>query len=104
MKNTRLVTKFSKMTKQMLNEIRVTGKDELANRIYKYFEEINEVPIPYHWSYSLDDINLEKEDVSQIIYEVANHKAVRAEDQDKRASKPKTGKRCKQKNGLEIES
>lgn len=61
---------FSKMTKQMLNGIRVTGKEELENRIYKYFEEINEVPISYHWSYSLDDIDLEKKNVSQIVYEV----------------------------------
>ena len=81
---------FSKMTKQMLNGIRVSGKDELESRIYKYFEEINEVPVPYHWSYSLDDIELEKEDISQIVYEVVNHKAARAEDQEKRAPKPKT--------------
>ena len=86
---------FSKMTKQMLNGIRVTVKDELENRIYKYFEEINEVPVPYHWSYSLDEIDLEKEDISQIIYEVVNHKAARAEDQNKRAPKPKTRKKIK---------
>ena len=88
---------FSKMTKQMLNGIRVTSKDELESRIYKYFEEINEVPVPYHWSYSLDEIDLEKEDISQIVYEVVNHKAARAEDQDKRAPKPKTRNSRKQK-------
>ncbi len=95
---------FSKMTKQMLNGIRVTGKDELESRIYKYFEEINEVPVPYHWSYSLDDIDLEKEDISRIVYEVVNHKAARAEDQDKRAPKPKTRKNNKQKSSLETEN
>ena len=88
---------FSKMTKQMLNGIRVTGKEELESRIYKYFEEINEVPVPYHWTYNLDDIDLKKEDVSQIVYEVVNHKAARVEDQDKRAPKPKTRKSRKQK-------
>ncbi len=61
---------FSKMTKQMLNGIRVSGKEELADRIYKYFDEINQVPVPYRWSYNLDDIDLEKEDISQIVYEV----------------------------------
>lgn len=81
---------FSKMTKQMLNGIRVSGKEELEGRIYKYFEEINEVPVPYHWSYNLDDIDLEKEDLSQIVYEVVNHKAALAEDKEKRAPKPRT--------------
>lgn len=47
----------SKMTKQMLDGIRVTSREELESRIYKYFDEINEVPIPYHWSYRLDDID-----------------------------------------------
>ena len=32
---------FSKMTRQMLCGIRVASKDELKERIYKYFEEIN---------------------------------------------------------------
>ena len=88
---------FSKMTKQMLNGIRVASKDELEDRIYKYFDEINEVPVPYQWSYSLDDIDLEKEDISNIVYEVVNHKAALAKDQDKRAPKPKTKKSHKQK-------
>lgn len=51
----------------------------------------------YHWSYNLDDIDLEKEDINQIVYEVVNHKAARVEDQDKRAPKPKTRKSHKQK-------
>lgn len=87
---------FSKMTKQMLNGIRVSGKEELEGRIYKYFEEINEVPVPYHWSYNLDDIDLEKEDLSQIVYEVVNHKAALAEDKEKRAPKPRTLRNHKQ--------
>ena len=87
---------FSKMTKQMLNGIRVSSKEELEKRIYRYFDEINEVPIPYHWSYKLDDIDIEKEDLSQIIYEVVNHKAAKATDKDKRAPKPRTRKKREQ--------
>lgn len=48
---------FSKMTKQMLHGIRVKTKDELVTRIYKYFDEINETPVVYHWSWHLDDID-----------------------------------------------
>ena len=48
---------FSKMTKQMLRNIRVKTKDELVNRIYKYFDEINETPVIYHWTWNLDDID-----------------------------------------------
>lgn len=48
---------FSKMTKQMLKGIRVNAKDELVNRIYKYFDEINEDPVVYKWSWHLDDID-----------------------------------------------
>lgn len=52
---------FSKMTRQMLRGIRVKSKDELINRIYKYFEEINEEPIVFHWKYNLDDIDVSEE-------------------------------------------
>ena len=52
---------FSKITKQMLRGIRVNSKEELATRIYKYFEEINEVPVVYHWTWNLDDIDSAEE-------------------------------------------
>lgn len=74
----------------MLNGIRVSCKEELEERIYKYFEEINRVPVPYHWTYKLDDIYLEKEDINQIIYEVVNQKAASIENERKRAPKPCT--------------
>ena len=48
---------FSKMTKQMLRGIRVKTKDELVTRIYHYFDEINETPVVYHWTWHLDDID-----------------------------------------------
>ena len=56
-------------------------------KIYKYFDEVNEVPVPYHWSYKIDDIDLEKEDLSQILYEVVNRKAANPADRDKRVPK-----------------
>ena len=52
---------FSKMTRQMLKGIRVKSKEELTNRIYKYFTEINEEPIVFHWKYNLDDIDVSEE-------------------------------------------
>ena len=48
---------FSKMTKQMLHGIRVDSKEELEQRIYKYFDEINADPIMYHWKWHLDDVD-----------------------------------------------
>ena len=38
---------FSKMTKQVLRGIRVENKEELKNRIYKYFDEINKEPVVF---------------------------------------------------------
>lgn len=52
---------FSKMTRQMLKSIRVKSKEELTNRIYNYFAEINEEPIVFHWKYNLDDIDVSEE-------------------------------------------
>lgn len=52
---------FSKMTKQMLRGIRVNSKEELAERIYRYFDEINEEPVVFHWKYNLDDIDVSEE-------------------------------------------
>jgi transposase len=48
---------FSKMTKQMLKGIRVKSKQELADRIYLYFEEVNREPVVYHWTYKMDEIS-----------------------------------------------
>ena len=54
---------FSKMTRQMLRGIRVKSKEELTNRIYRYFAEINEEPIVFHWKYNLDDIDVSEESI-----------------------------------------
>ena len=50
---------FGKMTKQMLKGIRVNTKQELEDRIYKYFDEVNADPVVYHWTYKLDGISSE---------------------------------------------
>lgn len=49
---------FSKMTKQMLRGIRVKSKEELEQRIYLYFEEVNREPVVYHWTYKMDEISV----------------------------------------------
>jgi len=51
---------FSKMTKQMLKGIRVQSKQELADRIYLYFDEVNANPVVYHWTYKLDEVSAEE--------------------------------------------
>ena len=33
----------------------------LVERIYKYFEEINDTPVVYHWKYRLDEIDPNEE-------------------------------------------
>ncbi len=48
---------FSKMTRQMLRGIRVKSKQELIDRIYRYFDEVNEVPVVFRWKYRLDEID-----------------------------------------------
>jgi transposase len=51
---------FSKMTKQMLRGIRVSSKEELSERIYRYFDEINADPVVYHWTYKMDEVDVSK--------------------------------------------
>lgn len=52
---------FSKMIRQMLRGIRVKSKEELTDRINRYFAEINEEPIVFHWKSNLDDIDVSEE-------------------------------------------
>lgn len=84
------------MTKQMLNGIRISSKEELEKRIYKYFDEIKEVPILYHWSNRLDDIDMEKKDINQIIYKVINCKVAKPIDKDKYVPKLRTREKYEQ--------
>ena len=41
----------------MLREIRVADEEERIERIYKYFAEINDSPIVYHWKYHMSEID-----------------------------------------------
>lgn len=49
---------FGKMARQFLKGIRVSSKQELEDRIYKYIEEINENPVVYHWTYKMDEVTV----------------------------------------------
>ena len=42
----------------MLKGIRVQSKQELADRIYLYFDEVNADPVVFHWTYKLDEISI----------------------------------------------
>ena len=55
---------FGKMTKQMLRGIRANSKQELVDRIYQYFDEINKEPVVYHWKYKMDD--MEESDAASV--------------------------------------
>lgn len=63
---------FSKMTKQMLRGIRVSSKQELEERIYRYFEEVNKEPVVYHWTYKMDDIDVTEVPVTTTQLEMAS--------------------------------
>ncbi|MBR2683207.1 MAG: IS630 family transposase [Atopobiaceae bacterium] len=80
---------FGKLARQMLKGIRVESKEELRERILLYFDEVNEVPVPYRWTWGLDDIDLGAEDVDSIPFEVVNAKACRPEDREKKAPRPR---------------
>ena len=67
------------------------SKKELEDRIYRYFDEINKEPVPYKWTYKMDTIDLSKEDIDSIVYEVVNAKAASAEN--KKAPKTISRKR-----------
>jgi len=45
---------FSKMTRSMLRDIRVSSKEELANRISQYIDDMNKLPTLFKWRYKMD--------------------------------------------------
>ena len=51
-------TMFSKMARSMLRGIRVASKQELIDRIHKYFEQINADPVIFRWKYKMDEISI----------------------------------------------
>ena len=63
---------FSKMTKQMLKGIRVKSKEELVQRIYTYFDEINAEPVVFHWTWHLGDIGPGESVKTETLLEMSN--------------------------------
>jgi transposase len=47
---------FGKFTRVFLRGIRVSSKAEMAERIYRYMDEINAEPVVYHWKYRMEEI------------------------------------------------
>lgn len=63
---------FSKMTRQMLKGIRVKSKEELIERIYTYFDEINAKPVVFHWTWHLDDVDSTEAVKVETLLEMSN--------------------------------
>jgi len=49
---------FSKMARAFLRGIRVSSKEELVERIYKYMDEVNSAPVVYRWKFKMDEIKV----------------------------------------------
>jgi hypothetical protein len=43
----------------MLREIRVQSKQELIQRIYLYFQEVNAAPVVFRWKYKMDEVSID---------------------------------------------
>jgi transposase len=49
---------FGKMARTMLRGIRVASEAELVERIERYLDEINRMPVIFRWKYGLDDLTI----------------------------------------------
>jgi transposase len=49
---------FGKLARVCLKGIRVKSKQELVDRIYRYLDEVNSVPVVYHWKYKMDEVTV----------------------------------------------
>lgn len=49
---------FSKLSRCLLRGMRVKSKEELKQRISLFIDDINQEPVPHHWTYKMDEINL----------------------------------------------
>ena len=49
---------FGKMSRVCLRGMRVDTKEELVQRIYQYFDEVNAEPVIYRWTYKMDSEEL----------------------------------------------
>ena len=46
---------FAKLSKQLLNRIRVNSREELAGRMLAYVTWLNDDPVPFHWRWKPED-------------------------------------------------
>jgi hypothetical protein len=63
------------MSRQMLRGIRVSSVGELASGIYRWFDEFNEDPSPYRWTWGVDNVDMDEEGPPSIGYQVVNARA-----------------------------
>jgi transposase len=49
---------FSKMARTFLRGLRVSSKQELAERIHRYLDEVNRYPVRFRWKYKLDEVSV----------------------------------------------
>jgi len=47
---------FGKMARTVLRGMRVSSKEELKQRIERYFDELNREPVIFRWTYKLDEL------------------------------------------------
>jgi len=47
---------FGKFARVFLRGIRASSKEEMAERIYRYMDEINAEPVVYRWKYKMDEV------------------------------------------------
>lgn len=49
---------FGKMARTLLRGIRVSSKEELIERIYRYIDQVNQEPVVFRWTYKMDEITV----------------------------------------------
>jgi transposase len=49
---------FGKFARVFLRGIRVSSKKEMAERIYRYIDEVNAEPVVYRWKYKMDEVTV----------------------------------------------
>ena len=49
---------FSKMARSVLRHIRVSGKEELRQRVAAYLEDLNKTPVVFRWKHGLEELKL----------------------------------------------
>ncbi|RKL63611.1 IS630 family transposase [Thermoanaerobacteraceae bacterium SP2] len=52
-------TLFSKMARSVLRGIRANSTEEYCKRIESYWEQLNQEPVIFHWSYEIEKVDQE---------------------------------------------